>query len=68
MGSAQTKRRLVCARDPREQWHELTAYVTLWGVLWSSVALDDLIKNNPRRNLLNRTSEKGQADLRLRLK
>lgn len=54
--------------DPREQWHDLTAYVTLWGVLWSSVALDDLIKNNPRRNLLNRTSEKGQADLRLRLK
>lgn len=52
--------------DPHEQWRgELLSFVCLWGVLWSSIALDDLVKNHPRRNLLNRTSKLTQADLRL---
>lgn len=50
---------------PREPWREALDAVCLWGVLWASVALDDVVKNSPRRNLLNRTAGRSQAVLRL---
>lgn len=54
--------------SPQEEWGALLDAIAFWSSLWAARALDDIVMNNPRRNLLNRIRDKGQSESRLHLK